>query len=144
MSRFLTALFCALTLLAGACRHTATEDPEPAGPLEGTWRVGLTDPVAYDTQGKVLVAYNPAPNLMDYTQLRFTATDLEEYSTLTNARNTVLYTRTGEELTCVAPFRSYTIRRLTTRHLDLYLRGEYIRVGTSNSRIDFTIHFDRE
>ena len=144
MPRLLSALLCSLALLVGACRHAVTEDPEPAGPLEGTWRVGLTDPVTYDVQGKVLGTYTPVADLMDYTQLRFTATELEEYSTRTNARNTIHYVRTGDELTCPAPSRSYTIRKLTARHLDLYLRGEYFQTGTFSSRTDFTIHLDRQ
>ena len=44
----------------------------------------------------------------------------------------------------VADTSSYTIRKLTARHLDLYLRGEYIQTGTSSSRTDFTIHLDRQ
>jgi len=144
MARVRSVLLCLLTAFPCACHHDSAEQPEPAGALEGTWRVGLTDPVLYDAQNNVLVAYQPQTDFLDYTQLTFTATDLEQYNNRTNLRLATPYTRTGDQLTCPPQARSYTIRKLTTRHLDLYNRGEYVQVGSSTTRMDFVVHLERQ
>ena len=119
MPRLFPAILYALVLLASACHKNPTDQPEPAGSLEGTWRVGLTDPVEYDAQNNVLATYQPQANIMDYTQLKFTGTHLEQYHEQANISSLTPYVRMGDQLTCPAPAGSYTIRKLTTRHLDL-------------------------
>lgn len=145
MPRLLAALLCSVVLFASACGRGAQEAPEPAGPLEGTWRVGLTDPVEYDAQNKVLLAYTPAAGILEFTRLRFAATTLEQFDPgLNNWSPATPCARTGDELACPLPARSYTIRKLTARHLDLYYRGDYLTTGPRHTRTDLTIHLDRE
>jgi hypothetical protein len=146
MPRLLAVLLLALSCWTSACRRDAADDPEPAGPLEGTWRVGLTDAVEYDTQNNVAATFTPAAGILGFTRLRFTPTTVEKFDvTLTNWAPADAYTRTGNELQCQLPAWSYTIRKLTARHLDLYYRGEYPPPGSHRpTRLDYTIHLDRE
>lgn len=142
MPRFLLALFCALPLLFGSCHHS-TETPEPDGPLEGEWQVGLTDIVMYDAQDKVVATYPPNPDVVGYNQLIITTTELEYRRSTSTIRYAVPYTHTGDQLICQPPERSYTIRKLTAHQLDLYLRGEYLQVGANQFRTDFVVHLQR-
>lgn len=144
MVRLFSIVFCALVLFSSACSKKDAEQPEPAGSLEGTWRVGLVDPTMYDAQNKVLVAFQPTDGAIDYTQLKFSPTELEQYNERTNARNTISYVRTGAQIVCPPLERSYTIRKLTNRYLDLYYRGDYLQVGASYTRIDLVIHLERQ
>lgn len=145
MPRLLAALLCSLVLFTSACNRDRKEAPEPAGPLEGTWRVGLTDPVEYDAQNNVAATFTPAAGILGFTRLRFTPTTVEKFDvTLTNWAPADAYTRTGNELQSQHPAWSYTIRKLTARHLDLYYRGEYVQLGSRSTRLDYTIHLERE
>lgn len=144
MTRLFLTTLCTLALFATSCHKNAIEQPEPEGSLEGTWRVGLTEPIMYDAQDKVIVAYQPQVDFMDYTQLKFTATDLEQYHVRTNKKAATTYVRVDDKISCPSPSRSYTIRKLTTQFLDLHLRGEYQQLGSGNYRTDLLIHFERQ
>ncbi|UOQ51847.1 hypothetical protein [Hymenobacter cellulosivorans] len=101
------------------------------------------DPVMYDRQDKIVATYAPT-DAAGYTQLTITGTELQYYNAVTNGRSSSSYVRKGDQLTCPQPERSYTIRKLTDKELDLYLRGEYQSYGNQDTRIDFTIHLDRQ
>ena len=144
MSRLLAVLLLTVACCAGACRREAAEEPEPAGPLEGRWRVSSTDIVEYDRQDRVLNTWLNQINPLSYSYLDFTPTDVVETNVNTAFRTTGPYVRVDNEIRCSSPMRSYTITRLTVQHLDLLLRGDYGSAGTANFRSDFTIHFVRE
>ena len=80
MFRLSATLLCAICLLASACHKNTAEEPEPAGSLEGTWILGLTDPVQYDAQNNVLRAFQPVADLMNFTQLTFTSSTIRQYN----------------------------------------------------------------
>ncbi|GAB3244709.1 hypothetical protein GCM10027346_42590 [Hymenobacter seoulensis] len=138
-------LVLSLALFTGACQDRQS-DPEPveiAGPLEGNWKVRNVEPVMYDRQDKVVATYKPI-DAIGYSQLTITATELQHYDGVTNGQYTDVYVRQGDLLICTPPARSYTIRKLTDKVLDLYLRGEYYPYGNQDTRTDFTIHLDRQ
>lgn len=145
MPRLLALMLLALTCSVSACRPDAAEEPEPTGPLEGRWRVGLTDIVEYDRQDRATRTWLNQANPMNYSHLAFTPTDVVETVPGSTFPTVAPYIRAGNEITCAPPMRSYSIRRITARQLDLYLRGEYPASNSSlDTRFDFTIHFERE
>ncbi|MBF9239194.1 hypothetical protein I2I05_17450 [Hymenobacter sp. BT683] len=143
MPRLVSALFCAVALLTTACQKRTPEQPEPAGSLEGTWRLGLTEPVIYDRQNQAVATYPPQAGILPFTQVTFTGTDLTFFHEQSTLRTTTAYVHAGDQVTCPLPFASFTIRKLTTRQLDLYQRGEYLPIGANSLRTDYLMHFER-
>ncbi|SHM13514.1 hypothetical protein [Hymenobacter psychrotolerans] len=132
-----------LLLVLVACGHS-TPEPEPAAALEGTWQVRVVEPIEYDGQDNVLVVYQPTtPQAAGYATLRITGTELEYIDERGVTQSITPYTRTGAQLTCLPPERSYTLLNVGARTLDLHLRGQYIQSGPRYSRTDFTIRYDR-
>lgn len=140
MPRLIPLLLVCLLYFTIACK----KEVEPEGQLEGEWVVRGVLPIEYDPQNKVLSAYPvQPPSTAGYTLLRISPTELH-HADEQGPLPSVSYERTGDQVTCPAPYPSYTIRKLTAQTLELHLRGEYIQSGPINRRTDFTIYLDRQ
>lgn len=124
MTRILLALLFALTLLASGCKKE--KEPEPEGLLPGHWYVKTIYPELCDANDKVLFRFAPTISALNIRQLIFTdstVTQLWQNGT----RVEFPYVRSGNQIICPKQTfsESFTILKLTSKELHLYLRGEF-------------------